>query len=146
MLNTDGVIMASEHTRHMQCRAVRFGYLSLMCAISTSPTMAMLLNETNAGSKIRPMVNSSQCSQTWRSTAHTILRCDNFTGSWCGCGELVKLNPAHADYIVFCQRCTVDRRLCGKTGATLTPGGRCFHRNCNAWMGLPMLPSFTQYS
>ena len=57
-----------------------------------------------------------------------------------------KLNPAHADYIVFCQRRTVNRRQRGKTDATLTPGGRCFRGNCNAWMGLQMLPSFTQYS
>jgi len=26
VFNTDGVITASEHTSHMQCRAVRFGY------------------------------------------------------------------------------------------------------------------------
>jgi len=74
---TDGVITASEHTRHTQCRAVWFGYLGLMCATSKSPTTANLLSATNARSKCT--VNSSQCRQTRRSTRHTIWRCDELT-------------------------------------------------------------------
>ena len=41
MLNVDGVITASQRTRHTQCGAVRYGYLGLMCAISTLPTTAL---------------------------------------------------------------------------------------------------------
>ena len=79
MLNTDGVITASEHTRHPQYRAVRFDYMGLMCAISKSPTTAKILNATNA--KLKSTVNSSQRRETRRSTRHTILRCDELTGS-----------------------------------------------------------------
>ena len=76
-LNMDGVIMATEHTRHMQCRALRFRYLGLMCAISKSSTTAKLLNATNAKSK--STANSSQRRQTRRSARHTVLRCDELT-------------------------------------------------------------------
>jgi len=52
VLNTDGVIMASEHTtRHTQCHAVWFGYLGLLCAMSKSPMTAKPLNATNARSR-----------------------------------------------------------------------------------------------
>jgi len=53
--------MASEHTSHIQCRAVRFVYLGPMCAISKSPTTAKLLNVTK--SRLKSTVNSSQCRQ-----------------------------------------------------------------------------------
>ena len=52
VLNTDGIIMASEHTtRHMQCHAVWFGYLGLLSAMSKSPMTAKPLNATNARSR-----------------------------------------------------------------------------------------------
>jgi len=38
----NGVIMASEHTRYMQCRAVRFGYLGLM-----SLAMARMISDSS---------------------------------------------------------------------------------------------------
>jgi len=69
--------------------AVRFGYLDLMCAISKSLTTAKLLNATNARSKYA--VNSSQRHQTRWSTRHTILRCDELTGSrwrWLHCTQV----------------------------------------------------------
>ena len=97
----DSVITGSEHKRHMQCRAVRFGYLGLMCAMSMSLMTAKLLNAMNARSKSRPVVNLSQRRQTQLSTGHTILRCDELTGSRCGCGELVKLNPACAQTTLY---------------------------------------------
>ena len=82
VLNTDGVITASEHTtRHTQCRAVRISLLGLglMCVISKPLMTAKFLNATNARSK--STVNSSQHRQTRRSTRQTILRCDELTGS-----------------------------------------------------------------
>jgi len=71
--------MASEHTRHPQYRAVQFDYMGLMCAILKSPTTAKILNATNA--RLKSTVNSSQRRETRRSTRHTILRCDELTGS-----------------------------------------------------------------
>jgi len=74
--HTDDVLTASEHTTRLtQCRAVRFDYLGLMYATSKSPTMAKLLNATNAR-RSKCTVNSSQRHQTRRSTHRTILRYD----------------------------------------------------------------------
>jgi len=101
-LNMDGVIMATEHTRHTQCCALRFGYLGLMCAISKSLTTAKLLNATNAKSK--SMVNSSQCLQTRRS-AHMVLRCDELTVwrvDWLPLQSIQRVSPASPNDFSAC--------------------------------------------
>jgi len=53
---------------------IQHGKLIAACAISKSPTTTKLLSAMNARSK--STVNSSQRRQTWWSTHHTILRCD----------------------------------------------------------------------
>jgi len=58
---------------------VQHGKLIAACAISKSPATAKLLSAKNT--RLKSTVNSSQRRQTRWSTRHTILRCDELTGS-----------------------------------------------------------------
>ena len=102
VLNMDGVITASEHTtRHMQCRAVRFGYLGLMslyhsitvqwqwtcirCGknetlhIHVQHGKLLQLVQYRSHWRRRSSWMQQMLGQKVRSTYHTILRCGELT-------------------------------------------------------------------